>query len=540
MVSISFLLACTDDITDDNEVIAEKRKIPTERSSFLPYIVNPKYANKDVAAAYGFVDSANPNEQPWELRQGSTGAKLMQPRFYTGNLVVDPITQTPSITHYHMDSFLYEVDGKIYKTDISDVFIPERLQVSSESQSELICHQWDQWADDFINIENSVYIYYRAISKDQCFSFDGQWRMIQLGMSENDAPIVLPGNIDYFVSQLHNHNTGGLAGWLLVETQNGVSSLVRYDTTFQNRIVLENNLNSNVTRVANTKSGNVIYLSGASLKEYSDHSGNQIISQLEIMDSALSANSYLGWVKPIGDDLFFTLNHFDGESTLLSSSLKRVSSTSLSNSLIDIKEQISPIQRMESSNTILAFVSNEQIKTVDPKTFAVSVMQMPTGKLLAEENKNKIFYALGDFLFVEISDFNNANQRQVWVVNSTLGLDDVLQDHYIVGAIYSNEVSFYRGAPVTHLLVETGGVQSGQRTVHVLDSQQYPNMKVLGSLANNTDQQFLKRYYATGHKKGLLEGTINGNQEIYFFDADRENSLVRVTNNDSQERVINH
>ena len=537
-----FVVACTETIEPKDATLNQQPQQPpgTVLTDFLPFASNTFTNSVDTVAAYSFVDANNPNLDVRVINHSSSTVIMMPARFYTGivKATVNPqsgILDSAIIEDHHLDTFLYKKNARIYKVDVSNVYDPKSVQLSAEGQANSICHEWDRWADDFQNSENSRYIYYVS---DDCVS--GEWRMVRLGNSVTDLPDILPANIDYTVSHINNQQTGELVAWLVVEKINSVSTLVRYDQDFQIQSrqviipVVEEGVK--IELLAFTSDEKVLLANHNQILFYDDSVANRaIVDTVSVFD--VNEQKTIANHRVTGDYFYFTVKDKD----LISTSLNRVLLDGANGSADELVSVNGDIEKIEVSDQYLLYSNNGVVTRITLSDLSSTLFPMRDGYVLGLDKSEYVFYVINDYVFIELMSISDNTQRLVWVINETeLSQQDFLEGHYLVGAIFESDLSYSTDKKVEALIFETGGLVSGSRSVHVLTPGNYPSMKMLGTLPDATGQHLLKRYFASGHRKGLLEANVKALREIFYFDADVENSLKRITNNNVNETVINH
>ena len=545
-ILVLFLVACTE---------AEKKTPETEKkpdpnpvlTNFLPYIINTFSQGVSTAGAYSFVDANNPLN-PLQLINHEDGvATIMPPRFYTGTVNRPEGEDKVIINNHVIDAFLYEKNNAIYKVDVNNVYSPETKRLSTESEADKICRGWNYWADDYVNPGNSSYIYYLANSPENCSNFGGQWRLLQLSMSDQDAPIALGQNLNYVVAYIHNYETGELNGWLVVELVNNINTLVRYDTTFQNREVINFNVQDDIYSYAFTTNGKLILRQSNNFYLYDDNITNRMNLSSPISIDVVG-DFVLGPTFSSNDYFYFIVHKLLTDDVVDSSTVNRLSLSNSFDGVENLTTVNGNIEKFSVNGTDLLFSNNNQIKHLDLTTRQLETFVPSAGYVLGKDEKsNFVFYAIDGYLFIELMSASSETERVVRIVNKSQQLDELLFDHYLVGSISENILDYAANKKIASLIFETGGLNSGNRKVHVLKPENYPSMTLLGTLPNNDcsddgecNERMLKRYFSTGHQQGLLEGYVNSLKSVFYFNANEENSLKHIVNKNVNVSVIRY
>ncbi len=163
----------------------------------------------------------------------------------TANLVNDVITSTASvirtanldssartITGDHAHAVIYpKTDGRFYRVSALKSGSLTPVIVSNETQADQMCtHRLasDRETTDFADVNNSQYLYIMPGADTVCGNADDVWKMIRLGMSAAEAPVIAKPAI----ASLHDDTTGAISGWLVHDVNAG--ELQRCDQNFAN------------------------------------------------------------------------------------------------------------------------------------------------------------------------------------------------------------------------------------------------------------------------------------------------------------------
>ncbi len=175
------------------------------------------------------VDPINPNS-----------ATLIEP---TANLVQDPNwyttsaklikaaqfdTSTKVVSNLHSHAVIYpkKTDGKIYKVSALKAGSLTPVQISNEDQAALICPNTTSARPDIANVDDSQYYYSLPGVDNTCGTAADVWKMVRLGMTATDAPIIAKKPVDAII----DFSTGVLSGWLVHDA----GALKKCDANFAN------------------------------------------------------------------------------------------------------------------------------------------------------------------------------------------------------------------------------------------------------------------------------------------------------------------
>jgi len=141
-------------------------------------------------------------------------------------------TTTRTLTDMHTHAVIYaHTNGNIYKVSTLKSGSLTPVQVSSESMADQLCTEGspgDPVEEDFSNVNNSQFRYVLPGIDGVCNTNDDVWKMVRLGMSSTDTPVLAKPTIQ----GLTDFTTGAISGWLLHEPVAG--ELQRCDASFAN------------------------------------------------------------------------------------------------------------------------------------------------------------------------------------------------------------------------------------------------------------------------------------------------------------------
>jgi hypothetical protein len=228
--TLTFRLTVTDNVGasvfDDVSIVTKDNNSPSSSLS-LSYLF---YSN-----SLNAVDPSSPAasiliEPTANLVQKSAGLSATAEKIQWGNLD----SSSKVLTDWHTHAVIFpSTDGRIYQVSALLTGSLTPVQVSNEAQADQICTSVIGGAAvrlDFDNVDNSTYLYVLPGADAFCDTNDDVWKIVRLGMSMTDDPIVAKK----FVSELTDINNGAISGWLVHDA----GELQRCDADFANCITL--------------------------------------------------------------------------------------------------------------------------------------------------------------------------------------------------------------------------------------------------------------------------------------------------------------
>lgn len=143
------------------------------------------------------------------------------------NIVSGNFLET-TIDKAYVRSVIFVRDGKIYKANLIKDGNPLVQQISNEDSLTLVCGQ--DASPDFVNHENSAFVYEVPGADGECGTQDDSWKMVRTGMTPDESP--LSAQTPY--TPLYD-DAGQRIGWLSA----GDGSLVRYSSDFDRSSVVQ-------------------------------------------------------------------------------------------------------------------------------------------------------------------------------------------------------------------------------------------------------------------------------------------------------------
>ena len=136
-------------------------------------------------------------------------------------------TSTKVVTNLHSHAVIYpKTDGRIYKVSALKAGSLTPVQISNEIQAALICPNTTGVRPDLVNVDDSQYYYSLPGSDGTCGTSNDVWKMVRLGMTANDAPIIAKKPVNAII----NFSTGVLSSWLVHDA----GALKKCDANFAN------------------------------------------------------------------------------------------------------------------------------------------------------------------------------------------------------------------------------------------------------------------------------------------------------------------
>jgi len=125
--------------------------------------------------------------------------------------------------------FVYIKGGRLYKVSALKSENFNKYQISSESDLSNLCESHIHY--DFKDTENSRFVYRLKGSDNACGTADDVRKMIKIGMTAGDTPLVMPSYISV-MKELIDRTDGSIIGWLTHNSS--TSKLNRCDADIDN------------------------------------------------------------------------------------------------------------------------------------------------------------------------------------------------------------------------------------------------------------------------------------------------------------------
>ena len=498
--------------------------------SFLSYKVTMRDssadADKDIIVGISALSLDNLNESV-EVDVSADGSlKILANGFQTG--VYDGANYL--ISAYHTSNVIYLNEGRIKRLPVYKVAKPSAVQMSSESESALICRADFRRANDYAFPENSRLLYKKLAdinNTQDCHLKTGNWYMVSAGDDENDVPVSLPQGLDFIVDAVHRQDDGGLAAWIVVE--NG--QLRQYDTGFNLAQTIETSSGPiAVTAYARllTRTATKQFLLDVDNKLYIydpyDYSvlnqqasfatqNNQRLGSYKVADGERAFFSVED-VSPLDDSVttsrLYSLALVSGESQLLATESKAIGKIVLTSDYLIYGVDATPGSPL-----------GLRVKKVHKNGGVSEDISTPQGG-------DGVFdlYAAGEYFYVNhsVGDSQNIERiRQTEVSGAVHGY------HRIIGAIYGhtlNPAKYY--LDIDYFVVIQNDRQFGTKRLHAINVAT-GEMSVIGELPA---EAFLGSSFefveALGHSHALIGIFHQGIRDLYYFDVTKENSLRRL------------
>lgn len=457
------------------------------------------------------------------------GAVAGAERVLYGNY--NPSSRTVSALHPR--SVIYAKGGKLYRVSAikGAGFTP--IQVSSETQSAEICRT--KVDIDFANHDKSTYLYSSKGADGQCSTADDQWKMVRLGMSATDVPIVVPVVITPASSEiiaLNDPTTGALIGFLGV---NG-SSLYRYDANFGNPFLLLSNVDAYEPVEADMFDR--VFLAV-------DSGGNRTIHAYNVLTGVLSNSVYSSPIEP-----FVRWSYASDTSQVFISNGRKIFSLpltagALASMLVD--EGSNRIEEILLTNTKVAYVLtegvNQKFKTVAKSDrVAFTYFTMPTDSGTLNQRRMELYAAGGDWVYYnKVNAVGSAVSAGAIKVNQN-SLSNLSEKGGAGWVGKRFPATFANGFVLPSLFRAEGPeMASGNykgATINTYDTASNLVTATLGVLPlENIRSVELLAWDDNVLGEVRFEATLVGTSQIdiFFANARKEGSLVRVTNTPQSE-----
>jgi len=127
------------------------------------------------------------------------------------------------VTDLHIRTIIYGTADGIYKVSTLKGDSKTPVQVSNETGVADMCEY--EWASDFADHNNTIYIYVLPGADSSCGTFDDEWKMVRVGMDATVSPIAAKA-MDL---EIYDTSTGAITGFLAFEGD----KIIRCDKNFQ-------------------------------------------------------------------------------------------------------------------------------------------------------------------------------------------------------------------------------------------------------------------------------------------------------------------
>jgi hypothetical protein len=491
------------------------------------------------------VDPAAPTASPQQVSSGPISSKALNA---IGHGVFDAIANT--VSDLHTRTIIYAQDNKLWKVSAFKAGGLAITQLSSEAEANSICQTIT--ATDLSNHDNAAYVYELAGTDGDCNqTSDNLWRMVRIGMDSSTAPF----SAKQPITSIDNSISGAHKGWLVDEGK----TLKFFSADFSSS---KNVLDTNGQPVSYTISMDyygpinilqeVLRLDGA-IGTYTveDDEGNGNIWKprasviTNYADSHIIADSsYLYFADPepgnqnnmiiyrdkLTDDAIATtaltrLNNFDAENDQL---ILKTTSNKLILAWHQQSTNITLVAAMDKATGELsgvtkltgAEVNSSNIRSLITNgdklyySFALSAAYLTDGT-----NEN---YTTDNPPTPNLSSGNFTNSTSAWI-----------------GALQSNQ-SFIGNSPQPETLFlaegfidSTNGFSGGSLTRY--DAATAAKGNVLGNIPAGIKEVQIEGNRAITLSNGLRSDDHN---DIFFVDVDTANSLTRITDDATDEIII--
>ena len=533
VILLALLAGCSDSASDlDLDPEPTPIPIPSPNDSFHSFLsykvtVLDSVTNKNLVVGIKALSLDNLNESVEVDISADGSMKILANGFQSG--VYDG--NAYSISSYHTRDVIFTNEGKIKRLPVYEKETPKAIQVSSESDSGSICTQDLRRANDYADAANSRLVYKKlagATDLDNCRETNGSWFMVQASDDDKKSPVSLPLGLDFFVDAVHRELDGGLFGWIVVE--NG--QLKQYDTEFTlSELITTNNgpiaVQDYARLLARTASKQFLLDVDDQLYIYNPYT-RQVLNNQALFTA--QSNQRFGFYKVAdGERLYFTVEDTPS-----------VDESDISTKIyaLDLGSGIS--QELASENGAIG----KLVLTNDYVVYGVGATNLwPLGQSIKKvlksggasvEINSSIdslgiydLYAAGDYFYVNHSEKDNIKSVERISQSDTQGA--IHPYHRIIGAIYGdvlNPARFY--LDIDYFIVVQSDSRSGEKRLHAINVAS-GEMFGLGELPKDSfienDFEFIE---SLGHSHALVGIYHQGIRDLYYFDAQIENSLQRL------------
>jgi hypothetical protein len=198
---------------------------PTSTPTPTPTPVTGSTSYLFYSGSISAIDPAAP-ASPITVEAGTDIVAGSETTFLAGTY--DAATKTFNDVHAHAIVYA-KTDGKLYKASaLKSSGTPTPTQISSENK---VCGI-EYYDVDLVNPDNSGILYSTPGANATCGNSDDVYKMVRLGMSATDAPVVAPVILPVIfknrIASLIDGTTGAPSGWLV----NDAGALKRCDASF--------------------------------------------------------------------------------------------------------------------------------------------------------------------------------------------------------------------------------------------------------------------------------------------------------------------
>lgn len=405
---------------------------------------------------------------------------------------------------------VYAKSGQFWKVsaDLGGALNPGRL--STESEAFKIC---DISADvDPTNPEETLMVYEVPGQDVDCAtSGDNIWRMVSLGMDEFDVPLAAKP----VLYSTNDPNTGKLTNWLVKEN----NQLLLYDANFSQGEPLI--AYTSIAGFLGSWRGKIVL--GVDNGIYVFDSATKTLSARKMtITSAIRAVVFDGtvWIYSRSSISAFSLENNNTATSFVSVAAPRV------------------ISAVALSDDKLVFVSTDETTGLNNLT------AVPRAGGLAETILTDFQYVLPLYATGNMIYFNSLDASGIPVARAIADDGTNAQEHpnaaWVGGQVPVNqpEASLDKIVLLDGFKNVDAGYGGGTLTVYSAKTHT-PNV-ILGTLPADIRAATIPRvsYARDGLMWGLARSTVDNNYDVLYFDIERANSLVRVTNTPEKSEAI--
>ncbi len=181
--------------------IGGKGEEETKTESYLIYKANSSLGGKELFA----IDPEKPGTAiPIDTEITDKSIQLFLNSDFNGDRFKD----------IHNKDVVYIKNGRIYRADLEkDETQPSPIPVSNEEDANNVCGS--SAYTDFANYSLSQYVYQLAGDDNICGTKDDEWKMVKLGMDDEDFPKEFRKKPP--VMPLYDRDNGNIVGWLTLD-----------------------------------------------------------------------------------------------------------------------------------------------------------------------------------------------------------------------------------------------------------------------------------------------------------------------------------
>lgn len=438
---------------------------------------------------------------------------------------------TYTISNYHATSLLYPSAGGLYRLTLNQEATPVRVRVSNEATASLICQ--NSWrGNDFAAPQASQYLYQVPGPGNDCTA--GRWKMVTLSMTEADAPVDLPSNLQYPVEPTHHADTAALNGWLAVAG----GALVQYDAEF------------NVLGTVRSGVTNVTFINRATDKQFWLVIDGAL-HRYDPVQRTLSTSFYQAaglieyWISD-GEYLYFADNVYTSNGSSSSGTLRRVrldgtapqalvrtaDTNSVINGIDRTTERVILRQyRVVSDGAGAVADSQVRLESVTPDGTSATPL------LSAGSLDYIIFWAAATQVYAELQLATGGTT--LYTIDPANAAQQSYQHRRLAGRVYNHDLRIAAGDLALDLVVLQEYDTSSARVSlasYAAGSNLGTPVAMIGTFGAGVGEGTVGRFGFSGRADGLVSSSTA--RDLFFIDARRDGSLVSLPTTPKAEFVL--